>query len=341
VDGSEQFNTVLYTGDGTTGGRDITGVGFQPDFTWIKDRTGANYHSLHDAVRGSGQALQTNTTSSEYSFSDYFGPFISDGFTIASVLSGSNYNASGNAYASWNWKANGSGVSNTVGSIPSTVSANTTSGFSIVTGTIGAAGVQGTVGHGLGVAPEMILFKSTGATFNWAVFHASVSTDTTKFLRFNTSDALQTYSTVWGSALPTSTVFGATGDGAGSPSNSFVAYCFAAVEGFSAFGSYTGNGNATDGPFIYTGFRPAWIMVKRTNSADNWWMQDNARDPYNVAKHYLSANTNNAEFSNLDVYDYTANGFKIRTNTTAVNASGSTYIYMAFAENPFKNSLAR
>ena len=339
VDGSEYMNTVLYTGDNVNP-RTIS-TGLSPDLTWIKTRSVAQNHALYDVLRGDDLALRSNTTDVESQYGTVELALENGGFTT-DVPSGTNsLNYLGRTYAAWNWKANGSGVSNTVGDTNATVSANTTSGFSIVSFNAGAAGNH-TVGHGLGVTPEFIVYKDRDSSGygNWVVFHSAVCTSTSNYLLLNGTGALGSVANSWGSALPTSTVFGFGSNVNVAANDDIIAYCFAAVEGFSSFGSYAGNGS-TDGPFIYTGFRPAWIMVKRTNSADNWWMQDNARDPYNVAKHYLSANTTNAEFSNLDVYDYTANGFKIRTTTTAVNASGSTYIYAAFAENPFKNSLAR
>jgi len=343
-DGSEHFNTVLYTGDGTTS-RSITGVGFQPDFVWGKERNGVAHHTLVDAVRGlvTGGRLSSNRTNDEDNLSNAtLDSFDSDGFTTGS--STNIFNTSGRTFVTWNWKANGSGVSSTTGTIPATVSANTTSGFSVVTYT--GTGSNGTVQHGLGTAPDMVIVKGRSISYganvgDWIVWHNALSATERLYLNYTSAKATG-QTTTWNSTLPNSTVV-SLGNNLHvnyDSSSTYVMYCFASTEGFSKFGSYTGNGS-TDGPFIYTGFRPAYVMVKRTNSADNWWIQDNARDPYNVAKHYLSANTTNAEFSNLDVYDFTANGFKIRTTTTAVNASGSTYIYAAFAENPFKNALAR
>jgi len=321
----------LYTGNGST--NSITGVGFQPDLVWAKGRSVAYSHGLYDAIRGATKKLSSNLTVAEVTATTGLTSLDSDGFTMGSDA-GTNESAA--TYASWNWKANGSGVSNTDGSITSTVSANTTAGFSICTYTEPSGSFS--FGHGLGVTPDMFIFKNRANAYNWIVWHKYYGSPTNNGLYLNSTSSTIASGSNWLTGINSSTI--SITSGQVSSTGTTVCYAFSEVEGFSSFGSYTGNGS-TDGPFVYTGFRPAWIMVKRTNAADNWWIQDNARDPYNVAKHYLSANTNNAEFSNLDVYDYTANGFKIRTTTTAVNASGSTYIYAAFAENPFKNSLAR
>jgi hypothetical protein len=334
---NDYFNTILYTGTGSN--LAVTGVGFQPDLLWIKQRSSTESHTVFDAVRGVDIGLTTNTTAAEVDFGVAAQlSFDSDGFTLGT---NGRVNTNTSTFVAWNWKANGSGSSNTAGTITSTVSASTTSGFSIVTGTLGAAGVQGTVGHGLGVAPSMIIFKTrSGATYNWAIYHASVCDTTSKYFRF-TTDALQTYSTTWGAALPTSTVFGVTGDGCGSPSNPFVAYCFAPVAGYSAFGSYTGNGSS-DGPFVYTGFRPAFVLIKTTGSGASWVIFDNKRDTFNVTNKYLEPNASSAEgtFSTIDL-DLLSNGLKLRGNQATINSNAATYIYACFAENPFKYSLAR
>jgi hypothetical protein len=346
---NDYFNVVLWTGANTSAGNSVTGVGFSPDFVWAKIRSQGYANLLYDRLRGTGGTaeLSSNETSAEGGTSaserGYLNSFDSDGFSSVVGTNGDNlyFNQTSQTYVAWNWKANGAGSSNTAGTITSTVSANTTSGFSIVTGTLGAAGVQGTVGHGLGVAPSMILFKTrSGATYNWSVFHTSIATDTTKYLRLNDTSATLTYSTVWGAALPTSTVFGVTGDGCGSPSNPFVAYCFAAVAGYSAFGSYTGNGSS-DGPMIFTGFRPRFILTKCTSTTSEWVMIDTARDTYNYATKYIYANASSAEASSFEILDVLSNGFKQRSAWSQNNTSGATYIYAAFAESPFKYSLAR
>jgi hypothetical protein len=335
---NDYFDVTTYSGSASS--QSITNSGsMQPDFVWIKCRNTTDSHNLTDAVRGTNKNLFSNSTAAEDTVARLTS-FNSNGVTLAGGYG--NTNNAGQTYVAWQWRAsNAAGVTNTAGTITSTVSANTTSGFSIVTATLGAAGVQGTVGHGLGVAPSMIIFKTrSGATYNWAIYHASVCDTTSKYFRF-TTDALQTYSTTWGAALPTSTVFGVTGDGCGSPSNPFVAYCFAPVAGYSAFGSYTGNGS-TDGPFVYTGFRPEYVMVKNASATGDWFIYDAVRNTYNVADTRLYANLSDAEATGSSAGpDILSNGFKMRFNSQGLNGNGNTIIYMAFAESPFKYSLAR
>jgi hypothetical protein len=340
---NKYMDVTLYTGNATA--RSITNGGsMQPDFVWDKLRSGSNSHRLFDAVRGVEKALYSNLTNVEATETGTLTAFNSNGFSLGT---NNETNTNGSTYVAWQWKGNGAGSSNTAGNITSTVSANNDSGFSIVTGTLGAAGVQNTVGHGckvggIATAPSMILFKTrSGATYNWSVFHVSISTDTTKYLRLNDTSATLTYSTVWGAALPTSTVFGVTGDGCGSPSNPFVAYCFAPVAGYSAFGSYTGNGDP-NGPFIYTGFKPRWLLLKSaTGTAGDWILLDLARNPYNATVNRLLANTADTDAALSGGVDVNANGFKIRSSNLGYNGSTYTYIYAAFAESPFKYSLAR
>jgi hypothetical protein len=328
-DGGQYFNTVTYTGNGST--QSITGVGFQPDWVWAKSRSTANYHVLVDAVRGNGYFLRSNTTDGDAAVA-LLSSFDSDGFSIAGGYSA--VNSSGGTYVAWNWKANGSGVSNTDGSITSTVSANTTAGFSIVTYTT-LASIAGTVGHGLGVVPDMVIAKSRTSSAAWNVWHKDILIS--QRLRLDDTSAA-TSSTVWNSTLPTADVFT---QNISSTVQDAVAYCFADVEGFSKFGSYTGNGS-TDGPFIHLGFRPAWVMFKRTDSTGSWRVQDAARNTYNYVNKFLNANTSDAEGTAAgDFLDFTSNGIKLRATATDWNASGGTYIYMAFAESPFKLSLAR
>ena len=345
ADGGEYFNALTYTGDGNNP-RTVTGVGFNPDFVWIKSRSLATSHLLNDVIRGGNASLFSESTAAETANNGggYLSAFATDGFTVTAGGSGDNaVNNTSDTYVAWNWKANGSGVSNTAGSISSTVSVNTTAGFSIVGYASGAAG-QKTVGHGLGVAPSMIITKSrSSASFSWAVYHSSVCDTTSKFLRLNTTDAIATFSTIWGAALPTSTVFGITSNGGVVENTNCIAYCFAPVAGYSAFGKYTGNGLA-DGPFVYTGFRPRYVMVKRTDiggAGFDWFIWDTARDTYNQMASNLTANQSVAEGVTAYPLDALSNGFKVRNSATAYNASGGTYIYMAFAENPFKLALAR
>jgi hypothetical protein len=338
------FNPVLYTGNSSS--RTITGVGFQPDFTWIKIRDAVDNHYLFDAVRGKGttymKTLYSNATNAESpgnstSLDVGVTDFASDGFTFGS---GSlNGNQSPYTFVAWNWKANGAGSSNTAGSITSTVSANTTSGFSVVTYT--GNGTASTVGHGLGVAPSMVIVKQRSASGNnWGVYHASPGA--TKYLELNTTIAATTGGTPWNNTEPTSTVFTVgTWNAVNANGSTYVAYCFAPVAGFSAFGSYTGNGS-TDGPFIFTGFRPAFVMIKRSSASGNSWrIWDFKRDSYNAGTKILLPDASDAENSTIDVFDLVSNGFKIRSSGDGINNNGSTYIFAAFAEFPQKFSLAR
>ena len=339
------FNTVLWTGDGTQT-RSITGLDFQPDFIWMKIRAGTPQdNQLYDTVRGAGggKNLSTNTTAPEgtvnsYLDSDYgyLSSFDSNGFSVndgAVATTGGYVNYSGRTYVAWNWKANGAGSSNTAGTITSTVSASTTSGFSVVT----YASTTGTVGHGLGVAPTVIIMKGRNVTDQWAVYH--ISTGNTYAIPLNSTGAGDVNSAFWNNTTPTSTVFS---QGSWDDGYNKVAYCFAPIAGYSAFGSYTGNGSA-DGPFVYTGFRPAYVMVKRTSSSGtNWQILDTKRSTYNVMGDYLYASASNAEAYDANVgIDSLSNGFKIRGTDGNTNTNSATYIYMAFAENPFKFSLAR
>ena len=339
-DGSKYMNTVTFSGTGATGNA-ITGLGFQPDMVWAKSRSVAANHELADIVRGTSEVVFPNLTNAELTDSTRFESFDSDGFTL-----GANSNANGSGYSSvgWAWKANGSGVSNTVGDTNATVSANTTSGFSIVSFNAGAAGNH-TVGHGLGVTPEFIVYKDRDSSGygNWVVFHSAVCTSTSNYLLLNGTGALGSVANSWGSALPTSTVFGFGSNVNVAANDDIIAYCFAAVEGFSAFGSYTGNGSS-NGPFIYTGFRPAWLLIKLSNGTGDWQLLDTARDPYNLSGHLLWPNGSYSETSYTSTsytHDILSNGFKVRSSNTSTNGSGYTYLYAAFAENPFKNALAR
>lgn len=328
------FNPVLYTGNGST--QAITGVGFQPDMTWIKVRSTTYDHQLVDAVRGSGKVIHSNLTNAEATLNTVTS-FDSNGFTVnGTTYAGTNGN--GSTFVAWNWKANGSGSTNTAGSITSTVSANTTSGFSIVTYT--GNGSNSTVGHGLGVAPKFIIIKSRSGTTGWPVYSESVGN--TRFGYLNTTDFFDVNSTAWNNTSPTSSVFTiGTGVLLNASGATYVAYCFAEVAGYSKFTSWTGNGSA-DGPFIFTGFRPAYVLVKITSaSGEGWWVFDNKRNAYNVTNSILSPNSSGAEITGDYGIDMVSNGFKIRNSQGFINSSGATYICAAFAESPFKYSLAR
>jgi hypothetical protein len=337
-DGSDYFNTVLYTGTGFGSIQNVTGVGFQPDLVWTKARSFSTSHEFYDVIRGVSKPLLSNTNLAELSWSPYgLVSFDSDGFGVNDLdVNGYGINELNRSYVGWSWKANGSGVSNTVGNIPSTVSANTTAGFSIVTHT--GNGSLATIGHGLGVAPSMFISKSRSSAFNWHVYHASIGN--TKALFLNLTDAAITSINYFNNTSPTSTVF-TLNSAINSASNNYVTYCFAPIEGYSSFGSYTGNGS-TDGPFVYTGFRPAFVIFKSSNQATNWMMFDATVNPVNEAKSQLWPNLANAENTNSVGIDFLSNGIKLRGALTATNAATSyNYIYMAFAENPFKNANAR
>ena len=326
---SDYFNTVLYTGNGST--QSITGVGFQPDWVWMKQRNAAQSHVLIDSVRGVLKRLRSDQSDAEDTLSNSLTAFGSDGFTLGSAY---EVNDSSDTYASWNWKANGSGSLNEVGSIDSTVSANTTSGFSIATYT--GTGSGATVGHGLGTTPAWVLVKERGASGEaWNNFHQSLGAGITIML--NLTNAQQSSSTMWNNTAPTSSVFSVGADaGSNGSSKTYVAYCFAEKQGYSKFGSYTGNGNA-DGTFVYTGFKPAFVIIKKTNSTGDWTMYDNKRIGYNGGVYRLKPNTNEAG-NTSNVMDLLSNGFKLRVTDGDKNGSGDTFIYMAFASNPFTTS---
>jgi hypothetical protein len=325
--GSSYFNTVTYTGTGSSNAR--TGVGFKPDWVWIKGRSGATDHGIYDAVRAVQKQLESNTTTAETTETTGLTAFGSDGFTVGALA---QLNTSSATYVAWNWLGANTTVSNTAGTISSTVSANTTSGFSIVgwTGTTGVA----TVGHGLGTTPDIIIIKNRSVVASWVVYHKSLGA--TKYLFLNLTSAQQTDSLAWNNTQPDSTKFTINSYTNGS-GNSLIAYCFAEVKGYSKFGSYTGNGS-TDGTFVYTGFKPAFVMTKRTDTTSAWWIYDDKRNPYNDPALYLNANTSDAEIGLTSVLDSCSNGFKMRNTYTDLNASGGTYIYMAFASNPFVSS---
>lgn len=315
VKGSDNFNIALDTGANI---KTATEALFPSNyFEWIKDRANANNHQLIDIVRGSTAVLQSNTTAAE-----------------------TTYTAPSGSSVGWVWKAGGAAVSNTDGTITSQVSANASAGFSVVTYTgNGTAGA--TIGHGLGVAPSFGIFKNRAAAVDWQVYHSALGGNAALFL--NNDAAANTSSIWWNNIAPTSSVMtlGTSGYVNGS-GNSIVGYLWSEIAGFSKFGSYSTNASA-DGPFIYTGFRPRWILLKATTtvSGGNWVLIDTARDTYNVSKNFLFANASFAEASYVNVADTLSNGFKIRANWDTVNSSGATMVYACFAENPFKFSLAR
>jgi hypothetical protein len=327
---SDHFNTVQWTGNASTNA--ITGVGFQPDWIWGKSHTSGYSHQLYDVVRGATYSLKTNGYTAQETLSTGLTSFDSDGFTLGS---NTNINASGHTVTAWNWKAgNSQGSSNTDGSINTTyTSVNTTAGFSIsqYTGT----GSNATIGHGLGAVPSVVIVKRYATQGDWIGYFKALGN--TKNARFNTTDAADTNSTVWNSTTPTSSVFsvGTFGE-TNSSGGTFVAYCFAEKKGFSKFSSYTGNGNA-DGTFIYTGFKPAFIIIKK-DATDYWFMYDNKRGDINANAKTLKANTSDAEGTSGKEIDFLSNGVKIRNSNNSINTSGSTYIYMCFAAEPLVSS---
>jgi hypothetical protein len=339
-DGKLFMNATTYTGTGASLNviNGNTGQSFQPDLVWLKIRSSADSNGLFDSVRGAGKRLQSNDTSVEATTTAVQSAFLSNGFTVGTDVQS---NGNGSTYVGWQWKAGGAAVTNTAGSISAQVSANTTSGFSIVTYT-GNATSGATVGHGLGVAPSFIIAKSrTQTAVDWPTYH--ISTGNNGGCTLNEALAKVTTAGWWNNTTPSSTVF-TIGNGAqtNGSAQSMVAYCWAPVAGYSAFGGYTGNGS-TDGPFIYTGFRPKFLLIKRTDAGRNWFIYDTSRSPFNATLLELSPNLSNAEATSAGSlgFDLLSNGFKLRTNQSAYNESTATYIYAAFAENPFKYANAR
>jgi len=324
---SDYFNTKLYTGNGTA--RSITGVGFQPDWSWFKSRGDTNSHALYDAVRGVTKAISSNSTGAEATESQGLTSFDSDGFSIGSQTA---VNASGHGIVSWNWKANGAGSSNTDGSITSTVSANTTSGFSIVSYT--GTGSSATIGHGLGVAPKFTIIKKTSGTGDWSVQSSVIGLS--NYLVLNSTNASAGTSGALISAVSSTTLTVDGNSDVNGSGSTYVAYCFAEKTGYSKFGSYVGNGSS-DGSFCYLGFKPAVLLLKQSSgtsaSTEYWTIWDNKRDIDNPVGKRLYPNLSNAESTGTDL-DILSNGFKIRSSGGNQNTSGGTYIYMAIAEAP-------
>ena len=330
------FQTVLYTGNGLDN-RDITLPGdedMQPDLVWLKSRNTNNYnHFWTDSVRGATKYIKSDATSAENTLSGSVKAFNSDGFRVGTEA---DVNNNTTTYVAWNWKAGGSASSNSDGSITSSVSASTTAGFSIVkyTGT----GSDMTVGHGLNAVPKIIIVKALDTSSDpWWTYHASLGNSAK--LRLNQTQASQTTSDyIWNQTDPTSSVFSLDGTNAGANANGndFIIYCFAEKKGYSKFGSFVGNAN-TNGPFVYTGFRPAWVLIKNSSAnGENWNLFDNKRNGFNGSGEALRPNTNEAEYDRN--VDFLANGFKVRDSSGEVSGSGNTMVYLAFAESPFVNS---
>ena len=328
---SDYFNTKLYTGTGAT--HNVTGVGFQPDWVWINNRTGTYATTIFDAVRGATKFLEPAGTAQEQTFADTLTSFDSDGFTLgADSSSFCNRGSSPNSYVAWNWLASNTTASNTDGSITSTVSASTTSGFSIVSYTgNGTAGA--TIGHGLGAVPKMIIIKRRSAIDNWTVYHSDLGGGNNSMF-LESTDAKRSDLNMWNSTTPSSSVVTiGNRDEVNNSGSTYIAYCFAEKKGFSKFGSYQGSsGNS----FIYTGFKPAFLLVKSDSyNLGNWRIFDNRRSTSgaNVIDDSLRANTSGSEIDETSL-DFLSNGFKYRGNVTDADSGGTSYIYMAFAESP-------
>ena len=333
--GNRVMDATTYTGNGGT--LTVTNAGsMKSDLLWIKSRSAATDNYLFDSIRGEGGILVSNSTAAETVLGSQMS-FNSNGFTVGSLAA---MNTNGATYVGWQWQAGqGTTSTNTAGSITSTVSVNATAGFSVVTYTSNS-GTVSTVGHGLGVAPSMLIFKNrTSAGTDWVVYHKDLGN--TKALFLDLTNAATTSSTYFNNTSPTSTVFTiGSSNNLNNSTNAIVCYAWAEIAGFSKFGSYTGNGSA-DGPFVYLGFRPKFIMIKNASAANNWIMYDTSRNTFNVMPNIIYANLANAEAGGNAIVDALSNGFKLRNTFADHNGSGNTIIYMAFAENPFKNSNAR
>jgi hypothetical protein len=344
-DPTKLFNTVLYTGNGSS--QSISGVGFQPDWIWLKSRSGtygAYNPQAYDVVRGFGATKDLTPASTAAEGVDsgahgYISAVGADGFTLTAGSTNSNQNnGSSTTYVAWNWLAGGSSSSNSDGSISSNVSANTTSGFSIVSYT--GTGSNATIGHGLGAVPKMIINKSKASGEHWGFYHASMGNG--KALALNLHDAAGTNSSYWNNTTPTSSVWSVGTSPLTNHSNASISYLFAEKQGFSKFGSYTGN-NSNDGNFIWLGFRPAWILFKSSDSGQHWHLIDSKRETFNdddAAQ--LSPNNNSSEATvktdrGTAKVDFLSNGFKLRSDGSSFNGTNA-MIYMAFAEAPFVNS---
>ena len=338
------FQTKLYTGTESSNSVTLDGSeDMQPDWVWIKVRSNSTHgHNIYDSVRGVNKPLQSETTSAEgndaSSGNTSLNSFDSDGFTLGGFYH--KVNQSGQTFVAWNWKAGTtSGISGSPSITPSAYSFNQTPGFSIISYT-GNGSVGATIPHGLGVAPAVIIFKNRDSNVKWVVYHhKNTSTPETDHLVLNTTAATSDDDSILNDTAPSSTLITMkTSSSVNSNSIKYVAYCFSEIKGYSKHGSYTGNGNA-DGTFVYTGFKPAWVMTKSIDTTSNWEIKDNKRSTFNTIDDYIKANANAAEDTGVSSHamDFLSNGFKHRGSNDEVNGS-ETYIYMAFAESPFVNS---
>ena len=330
-DPSLHFNTILYSGNET--GRTLTGVGFQPDFTWIKQRNRSDPHILVDSVRGGTKELSVERTSAEHTEAQGLQSFNSDGFVVGTHV---DVNRNSTNMVAWNWKAGGSASNNTDGNKTISLSVNTTAGFSV--GTYAGTGQDSTIGHGLGAVPDWLMIKNrSSGSRKWQLWHNGL-TGTNKYLAIDRSGAELTDSASWDNTAHSNTVWNTYGSGeANQNGENFVCYAWTSIQGFSKFGSYTGNGNA-NGPFIYTGFKPAWIMTKQINGGSSWIVHDNKRDPINTVTEYFTVEENDAAGTLDNSFDLCSNGFKVRTSNGDRNSSGDSFAYWAFAESPLVNS---
>jgi hypothetical protein len=328
------FNTALYSGN--EGSNAITGVGFQPDMTWLKctDAAGVNYiHQLADSVRGETKYISSDSTAAETTVSNNIESWDSDGFTINGDNEETNQN--GRTYVGWNWKAGTTtGIAGSPSITPSSYSFNATSGYSIIAYT-GNSSSGATLPHGLGVAPKMIIVKNLTTTESWQVYHSALGA--TKYLKLDANSIAASNTGRWNDTAPTSTLF-SLGDSAATNENpyNYIAYCFADVKGYSQFGSYTGNGVATYSstdvaPFIYTGFKPAFFMLKSSTAVENWYTMDNKRDGYNPDNPFLNPDENTAEI--VKTNNLMSNGVKLGTPDGSTNGSGQIFIYAAFGQS--------
>ena len=333
---SDYFNTKLYTGNGGT--QSITGLDFAPNWVWLKSRSAVEGHAIFDTVRGVQKRIGSNGNDVENDQSSYLTAFGTEGFTVGSS---GLVNSNSTTYVSWNWKAGTSftndASSTGIGTIDSAGSVSDASGFSIVSYT--GTGSNGSVKHGLSTVPKIFITKRLNSASGWVVWHESIGTN---ILELNENGASQSGSSYINGTVPTSSVFSISTSGdINASGGTFIAYCFADVKGYSKFGSYTGNGTQANGTFVYTGMKPSFVMLKRTDSTGNWNIYDNKRgaETYNPVTYRLFANENNTDASSsVQSLTFLSNGFKLYSNNADQAASGGTYIYAAFAEAPFVNS---
>ena len=329
-DPSLHFNTILYSGNET--GRTLTGVGFQPDFTWIKQRNRSDPHILVDSVRGATKELSVERIAAEHTNAQGLQSFNSDGFVLGNQV---DVNRNSTTFVAWNWKAGGSASNNTDGTVTVSLSVNTTAGFSV--GTYTGTSANNTFGHGLGAIPDWLMIKNrSSGSRKWALWHKNL-TGTNKYLAIDRDDGEQTDTATWQNTAHTNTVFASGGSGeVNQGSENFVCYAWTSIKGFSKFGSYKGQANA-DGPMIYTGFKPAWIMTKQIDGSSSWIVHDNKRDPINPIDEFFTVEEPDAA-GDLDSFDLLSNGFKVRTSNGDRNSDTNTFVYWAFAESPIVNS---